>query len=179
MLRIPQGHLHIAQVPQGEQVQITQDSEVSRGPRHCPGPALWSWSSRGDGWESPADTASRSDHLTPVSSGGRCGRGRGCGERDLGHVIRTEVPGSRPRPEGSGPEVLGAGVGGGKDLLLSERWPGPVRGYPGRRAASSWSGHSAGRERRADGAAGGGRRHGVPLRAGGSLVGAQRGSRPR
>lgn len=28
-LRIPQGHLHIAQVPQGEQVQITQDSEVS------------------------------------------------------------------------------------------------------------------------------------------------------
>ncbi|KAL1247764.1 hypothetical protein QQF64_023140, partial [Cirrhinus molitorella] len=24
---IPQGHLHIAQVPQGEQVQITQDSE--------------------------------------------------------------------------------------------------------------------------------------------------------
>uniref|UniRef100_A0A8C2L6R3 Protein BANP n=1 Tax=Cyprinus carpio TaxID=7962 RepID=A0A8C2L6R3_CYPCA len=26
-LRIPQGHLHIAQVPQGEQVQITQDSE--------------------------------------------------------------------------------------------------------------------------------------------------------
>uniref|UniRef100_A0AAR2IPD1 Protein BANP n=1 Tax=Pygocentrus nattereri TaxID=42514 RepID=A0AAR2IPD1_PYGNA len=25
---IPQGHLHIAQVPQGEQVQITQDSEV-------------------------------------------------------------------------------------------------------------------------------------------------------
>lgn len=29
--RIPQGHLHIAQVPQGEQVQITQDSEVSGG----------------------------------------------------------------------------------------------------------------------------------------------------
>ncbi|KAF0884737.1 BANP protein, partial [Crocuta crocuta] len=27
LLRIPQGHLHIAQVPQGEQVQITQDSE--------------------------------------------------------------------------------------------------------------------------------------------------------
>lgn len=30
LLRIPQGHLHIAQVPQGEQVQITQDSEVSQ-----------------------------------------------------------------------------------------------------------------------------------------------------
>lgn len=30
---------------------------------------------------------------------------------------------------------LGQGWGGGKDLLLSERWPGPVRGYPGRRAA--------------------------------------------
>lgn len=29
LLWIPQGHLHIAQVPQGEQVQITQDSEVS------------------------------------------------------------------------------------------------------------------------------------------------------
>lgn len=28
---IPQGHLHIAQVPQGEQVQITQDSEVLQG----------------------------------------------------------------------------------------------------------------------------------------------------
>lgn len=36
LLRIPQGHLHIAQVPQGEQVQITQDSEVS--PPACPGP---------------------------------------------------------------------------------------------------------------------------------------------
>lgn len=30
LLWIPQGHLHIAQVPQGEQVQITQDSEVSQ-----------------------------------------------------------------------------------------------------------------------------------------------------
>uniref|UniRef100_A0A2K5JR41 Protein BANP n=1 Tax=Colobus angolensis palliatus TaxID=336983 RepID=A0A2K5JR41_COLAP len=31
------GHLHIAQVPQGEQVQITQDSEVSHLlPQHCP-----------------------------------------------------------------------------------------------------------------------------------------------
>ncbi|KAG7267569.1 hypothetical protein CRUP_005989 [Coryphaenoides rupestris] len=28
---IPQGQLHIAQVPQGEEVQITQDSEVLRG----------------------------------------------------------------------------------------------------------------------------------------------------
>lgn len=27
--QIPQGQLHIAQVPQGEEVQITQDSEVS------------------------------------------------------------------------------------------------------------------------------------------------------
>lgn len=32
LLWIPQGHLHIAQVPQGEQVQITQDSEVSKAP---------------------------------------------------------------------------------------------------------------------------------------------------
>lgn len=39
-LWIPQGHLHIAQVPQGEQVQITQDSEVSRRRQHCPSPAL-------------------------------------------------------------------------------------------------------------------------------------------
>lgn len=35
LLWIPQGHLHIAQVPQGEQVQITQDSEVSQVPCPC------------------------------------------------------------------------------------------------------------------------------------------------
>lgn len=29
VLQIPQGQLHIAQVPQGEEVQITQDSEAS------------------------------------------------------------------------------------------------------------------------------------------------------
>lgn len=57
LLRIPQGHLHIAQVPQGEQVQITQDSEVSppAGPGPT-GPLHSDLCSVHDHWAAPGDT---------------------------------------------------------------------------------------------------------------------------
>ena len=60
LLRIPQGHLHIAQVPQGEQVQITQDSEVS--PPALPGPTGLLHSdpcSAHHHWAAPGDTGVR------------------------------------------------------------------------------------------------------------------------
>lgn len=61
LLWIPQGHLHIAQVPQGEQVQITQDSEVSQV--SCQGHrpyshalSMWNQCHSGRAWETLGET---------------------------------------------------------------------------------------------------------------------------
>lgn len=70
LLRIPQGHLHIAQVPQGEQVQITQDSEVS--PPALLGPTGLLHSdpcSVHDHWAAPGDTGVGSGPLMCASGG--------------------------------------------------------------------------------------------------------------